>query len=355
MFVNPENIHDFGTIFEGIELKKMTSRHTVNLQKTIRECLDYGEKWSESGLYDLCSTLVYESITTTLFGSSVDARSIVKDLKSFDTDVHLLAYPAPYRWFKPNLIRSRNKIAKRLSSVKNDDSENVFVSKLNELASLLSKEDVGSINMAVLWAAYGNVIPAIFWTYFYLRRYPNIYEIILREIESASSEAKEDDLIYSMPHLDGVMEETMRLTANALIVRECMQDMKLMIVNAGYEISLAENDILILFPFASQIDEEYFPRPHEFVHDRFVIGSPNQASAAARRIHAPFGEGKFVCPGRLLGKNVIKWTIVAMIKQFDIDFFDDCETIKKPTMLKSRQGFGIPPPQKDIRIRYRVK
>jgi len=29
--------------------------------------------------------------------------------------------------------------------------------------------------------------------------------------------------------------------------------------------------------------------------------------------------------------------------------------MQTPTMLKSRHGFGIPPPQQDLRIRYRVK
>lgn len=233
----------------------MTSRHFINVRKTIRECLIFGQTWTETGLYDLCSTLVYESITTTLYGSNVDARSIVKELKILDTDVHLLAYPSPFLWFKSNLIRSKNKIVERLSSTNLDDSENVFAAKINELADTLSKEDLGHIKTAILWASYGNTIPAIFWTYFYLRRYPKVHDIILREIESMSSEMKKDNLVYSMPQLDSVIEETMRLMANALVVRECARDTQLMINDAEYEISLAENDILVLFPFASQIDE----------------------------------------------------------------------------------------------------
>jgi hypothetical protein len=355
MFVNNEYIHEFGSVFQGVELKNITSRHSVNLQKTIHECLDHGHKWTESGLYDLCSTLVYESITTTLYGSSADARSIVNELKIFDHNVHLLAYPSPFRWFKPSLILSKNKIAEQLSSTNDHDAENMFANKLNELASALSKEDIGHAKTAILWASYGNLIPAIFWTYVYLRRYPKVLDIILREIENVPSEMKEDEVIHSMPQLDSVIEETMRLMANALVVRECTQDTKLTIVGVDYQISLAENDILVLFPFASQIDEEYFPHPYEFIHDRFLVGSANEVSPIARRVHAPFGEGKFICPGRYLGKNIIKLTIVTLLKQFDIEFFDHNECMKTLAILKSRHGFGIAPPEKDLRIRYRLK
>ncbi|CAF5056981.1 unnamed protein product, partial [Rotaria sp. Silwood1] len=144
-------------------------------------------EWTETGLYGLCSTLVYESITTTFYGEGADARSIVNELKILDTDVHLLAYPSPCRWFKLNLIRSKNKIAKRLSSVDVNDMEHIFVSRLNDLANGIPKEDIGPMKTATLWASYGNVIPSIFWTYFYLRYYPKVVDIILREIENASS------------------------------------------------------------------------------------------------------------------------------------------------------------------------
>ena len=117
-----------------------------------------------------------------------------------------------------------------------------------------------------------------------------------------------------------------------------------------YDLSLSANDILLLFPFASQIDEEYFP--HQLIYDRFLINSPNEASAHARRVHAPFDEGKFICPGRYLGKSVIQLTIVALLTQIDIEFLDREKT---PRMLKSRHGFGVPPPQDDLPIRYRIK
>jgi hypothetical protein len=353
MFANDEYIHEIGSTLQGNELKDITNRHFTNLQKTIDECLDQGKKWTESGLYDLCSTLVYESMTTTLYGANVDARSIVKELKILDTDVHLLAYPSPFRWLKPDLIPSRNKIAERFSSTTVDGIENVFATKLNEFASILSTDDVGNMKTAILWASFGNVIPAIFWAYFYLRRYPKVFNVILDEMKSAPPELDEVNLVYVMPQMDSFIEETMRLMANPLVVRECVQDTKVYITD--HEISLVENDILVLFPFASQIDEEYFPHPYEFIHDRFLAGSQNEVSATARRVHAPFGEGKFICRGRHLGKNITKLTLVVLLKQFDIEFVDHCESMKTPGMLKSRHGFGIPPPDKDLRIRYRIK
>lgn len=333
----------------------MTRRHSINLQRTIRECLVSDQTWRETGLYDLCATLIYESITTTLFGSTCDARSLVKELKILDADVHLLAYPSPFRWFKPYLMRAKNKIDERLSSTHLDDSESTFATKINQLDSVLSKDDMGQIKTAILWASYGNTIPAIFWAYFYLRRDRQVYELILDEIKSLSSEQKADDFIHTMPQLDSVIEETMRLMANALVVRECVRDTELRIDHAGHQISLAENDIIVLFPFASQIDEDYFPRPQQFLHDRFLVNSPNEASPNARRVHAPFGEGKFICPGRYLGKNIVKLTIVALLTQFDIQFFDRIEAMKTPTMLQSRHGFGIPPPARDLRIRYQIR
>jgi hypothetical protein len=139
IYVNSEYIHKFGTVFQGTEVKNITHRHFANLQKTIRECLNHDQKWTEGGLYDLCATLVYESITNTLYGSSADAWSIVNELKILVKNVHLLAYPSLFQWFKPNLIRSRDKIAERLSSTINDDSENMFANEIDELATILSK------------------------------------------------------------------------------------------------------------------------------------------------------------------------------------------------------------------------
>ncbi|CAF5157000.1 unnamed protein product, partial [Rotaria sp. Silwood1] len=107
-------------------------------------------QWTETGLYDLCLTLVYESITTAFYEEGVDARSIVNELKIFGTAVHLLAYPSPCRWFKLNLIRSKNKIAKRLSPVDVNDMEHVFTSRLNDLANGIPKEDIGHMKTATL-------------------------------------------------------------------------------------------------------------------------------------------------------------------------------------------------------------
>ena len=87
----------------------------------------------------------------------------------------------------------------------------------------------------------------------------------------------------------------------------------------------------------------------------FLVDNQNHINPRARRVHAPFGEGKFICPGRYLGKNIVKLTLIALLKQFDIEFLNQCDKMKIPAMQKERHGFGIPPPAKDVPIRYRIK
>ena len=355
MFAHHDYVHIFGSVLHGSELKHLTDKHAANLQKSIRECLPYDSIWTMGGLLDLCEILVYESITETLFGSNVDVRSIVKDLHILDKDIHILAYPSPFRWFRPDLIRARNKVVEYLSSIDSNADESAFITQLNSLTSRFSKKDVGSIKTAILWAAFGNVIPAVFWTYCYIDRYPIVRDAILREIKDNDSLAKDINLMNDMPNLDSTIEETMRLMANALVLRECTQDIEITIPGINYRITLMQNDIVILFPFVSQIDEQFFPKPHEFIYDRFLVDNQNHINPRARRVHAPFGEGKFICPGRYLGKSIVKLTLIALLKQFDIEFLNQCDKMKMPAMQKERHGFGVPPPVKDIPIRYRIK
>jgi hypothetical protein len=52
-----------------------------------------------------------------------------------------------------------------------------------------------------------------------------------------------------------------------------------------------------------------------------LADSPKRVSAIARRAQAPFEKEKFTCPGRHLEKNVMKLTILALLKQFNIMSF----------------------------------
>ncbi|XP_030876260.1 prostacyclin synthase [Leptonychotes weddellii] len=121
-----------------------------------------------------------------------------------------------------------------------------------------------------LWATQGNMGPAAFWLLLFLLKNPEALAAVRGELEQLLSRAEQpisqmttipQKVLDSMPVLDSVLSESLRLTAAPFITREVVVDLALPMAD-GREFSLRRGDRLLLFPFLSpQKDPEIYTDP----------------------------------------------------------------------------------------------
>ncbi|CAF1616588.1 unnamed protein product [Didymodactylos carnosus] len=232
----------------------------------------------------------------------------------------------------------------------------------------ITTKDIGSFNLALLWASIGNTTPAIYWTLFYLLRGSRtIMDLIKQEIDQHLSplteydHLREDNKDHQLDqldkciYLDSAVNETLRLVATAMIIRRCSNDTKI-ILSDKQTLEIPRNETVVLFPCASHYDPQVFKDPFDYKYDRFLASN---LTTEQKRSFLPFGGGRFVCPGRYMAKNTIKISIAFVLQHLDIDFLNDkhqvLATQKIPDFQISRIGYGIAPPRKEHKIRYRFK
>jgi cytochrome P450 len=82
------------------------------------------------------------------------------------------------------------------------------------------------------------------------------------------------------------------------------------VVLGGFE--LPPECEIVLCPFVSHRDPEYFPRPDDFTPDRW------QRTAPSPFVFFPFGAGAHACVGRTLALLVIRAALTCLIPRFDL-------------------------------------
>lgn len=109
------------------------------------------------------------------------------------------------------------------------------------------------------------------------------------------------------PLLDAVIHESLRLLPpNAFMVRMTTRP----VVVDGMELP-AQCEV-VLCPFLSHRDPEWFPRPHAFQPQRWRVAKPSHF------IYFPFGAGGHTCVGRSLGLSLIKDTLACLLRHCDL-------------------------------------
>ncbi len=146
------------------------------------------------------------------------------------------------------------------------------------------------------------VAVALTWTLLALSQLPGLQTRL--RAEAMASERFDGRPGASMPLLESVLSESLRvLTPNALMVRVVREPVML----GGYR--LPAGCEVLLCPFLSHRDPQWFPQPQRFSPSRWVGLRPSAYT------YFPFGAGGHGCVGRALALRMLHTALSALLRE----------------------------------------
>jgi cytochrome P450 len=128
--------------------------------------------------------------------------------------------------------------------------------------------------------------------------------LILSQLPALRRRLRED---HEQKLLDGTINETLRLlTPNALMTRLTTHATTL------NSFPIPESCELLLSPFLAHREPERFPRPREFMPERWHGPKPSPF------VYFPFGGGAHYCAGRSLAMQMMKTSLAFLLRRFDL-------------------------------------
>lgn len=135
--------------------------------------------------------------------------------------------------------------------------------------------------------------------------------LILSQLPELRRRLRED---HEQDLLDGVINETLRLlTPNAVMTRLTTRSTRL------NSFPIPESCEILLSPFLAHREPERFPRPNEFMPERW------QGLKLSPFVYFPFGGGAHYCAGRSLATHMMKTSLAFMLRHFDLVLANDQE------------------------------
>jgi len=126
--------------------------------------------------------------------------------------------------------------------------------------------------------------------------------LILSQLPELRRNLREDQ-----SQLDGVINETLRLlTPNALMTRLTTRPTTLS------SFAIPRNCEIVLSAFLAHREPERFPRPDEFLPERWQGPKPSPF------VYFPFGGGAHYCAGRALATYMIKTSLEFLLRRYDL-------------------------------------
>ena len=155
--------------------------------------------------------------------------------------------------------------------------------------------------------------------FFYLSRYPACYHKLASEIRRTFSSASEIQSGYQLNqchYLRACIDEALRLTppVGGLLWREVCAGAILVdgqLIPKGYDVGCSIYTI--------HHNKEYFPDPHTFKPERWILSAenPKEAIEKARLAFHPFSVGPRVCPGKTMAYMEISDTLAKTLWYMD--------------------------------------
>ncbi|KAJ7338854.1 hypothetical protein JRQ81_012756 [Phrynocephalus forsythii] len=346
--------------------------------------------WVTDKLYKFCCRVMFESGFLTFFGTEFNADqnkilssskktqrahilNALNNFKEFDQIFPALVAGIPIYLFR-RAHRARENLIEALlqENLKRRENISELISLrmfLNDTLSTFDDKEKAKTHLAILWASQANTIPATFWTLFYLIKNPEAMKAATEEIQRVlekagiiiSSNRKHISLnrkqLDSMPVLDSIIKETLRLSSASMTVRVAKEDFVLQLGSGSYNIR--KDDIIALYPQLLHFDPEIYSDPLTFKYDRFLEESGDEKMTFYRNgqklkyYYMPFGTGLAKCPGRLFAVHEIKQFLILLLSYFEVELID--KNVKCPSLDQSRAGLGILQPTTDIDFKYRMK
>nr|GEZ69701.1 putative cytochrome P450 [Tanacetum cinerariifolium] len=120
----------------------------------------------------------------------------------------------------------------------------------------------------------------------------------------------EESDLPKLTYLDVVVKETFRLhPLLPLLIQRCPNESRMM---AGY--TIPKGTIMYMNVWAIHWDPENWPNPLEFNPERFLNSKWDHTGGNFKFL--PFGSGRRICPGILLGEKMLMYIIASLLHSF---------------------------------------
>ncbi|CAL8467564.1 g7102 [Coccomyxa elongata] len=166
-----------------------------------------------------------------------------------------------------------------------------------------------------LLAGYETTASALAFTIYTLAKHPDKTEKLVKEVDSIGREASIGPAeLAEMPYLDACLKESMRLYPPGHVTpREPLtEDFTV----KGY--TIPKGTWIHMPIFTLQRSEEYYGRPLEFIPERWIEGTPEEA-ALNKKVPGSwmaFGEGTRSCVGQRFALQEAKITLARLFQRF---------------------------------------
>lgn len=294
-------------------------RTSINLgEEMARLCI----RISGSGLLDLDLTANAGDISQT-FHNMIEILSQLNVLP--EAAQHL---PLP---MNRRLARLRQKLfATTLEAVerkKRSGTDDGFVSAL--LEARLSDQEVSELFVTTLFAGYEAPSHALTWTFYLLKKHPEIEQKVLKEIAQALPDGSPTrDDVANLPYTRAVIAESMRLYPPIWVISRTIIEPYSC---GGY--TLPAGAEIFVSPYSMHRDPRYFPDPYEFNPDRWLN---NQQESRHEYTYLPFGAGARRCIGERMAWPEMILTVATVMQNWDL-------TLENKKDVAPKLGFTYAP------------
>ncbi|KAK2007308.1 cytochrome P450 [Colletotrichum eremochloae] len=371
---------DMYTKFFGQALEKQPSGEwtTVRLFDFLRK--DMGE----SALKSLCGTRILELVP-----------DYIEQFWRFDSIGVQAVYGLP-KWINPKPTEERDKLNRMTQRFMKDafstfdwngpDADSswdpIFGSRyVRLLMKWLADKDMSmqtraGFHMISVLGINANTIPVTTWALMEALQDPSLLEALRDEAlqtiikDPATGERSFDTAkLISMPLMQSVYTECMRLHVSIAITREVAQPTKLQ----GYR--LDKGSIVQALTNLMHLDEQIWSQEghpaSEFWAERHIkhvkkVDESTGAVSTERQFvmgakpseFFPYGGGISICPGRFFAKQEILLTIAMIVTRFDLEFVewtckDGSKSERPPIDDPHYFGSAAVPPDRDAKVRWK--
>lgn len=301
-----------GTVKDKVVLAVKKMKHEI--QKTGKADV---LKWWTLMASDVSSTLLFgDSFHTLEEGKSNEyIRTLTKALTANGIAAELpllrmigkkLPFQATNELFNTNeILSSYAKTAVRnLKSTHGNSSRNIFsnIQAAAEKGEMLQDEDVEAETMALFVAGTDTTAISLTYLVWAVLTRPELRRQVEGEVAALPEEYADAD-VEKLPLVNAVIEETLRLYGAApgalpRVVPPGGRDM------GGYFIP--QGTCATTHAYSAHRDPDLFPQPEEFRPSRWLVGSDDYLTDAARAVYAPFGGGARACLGQHIAYSELR-------------------------------------------------
>ena len=199
----------------------------------------------------------------------------------------------------------------------------------------MSVEQVRDEICTLFMAGYESTATSLVWTcYLLLAQHPYALNTLRAEVDRVlGGRVPAVSDLDQLPYLGQVMAEGLRLyPAFPMYFRSAVEADQL------GERPIPAGAQLIISPYATHRDPDYWPNPEEFDPDRF---SPQADGGARRTAYYPFGVGQRRCIGEPMALTIALLSLSALVQRFDLRLATDRPPRGRYAMTYQPRG-GLP-------------